>query len=99
MNKGLLEFIRPGEKLIVMGRPPTVATQEVLRQVALHPEPVVTARDINAELGLKPDSARERLKSLAADGYLSIKKPGGSAMVFWMTDEGRDCLGQHKSAD
>lgn len=75
-----------------MGRPPTVSAVEVMRAIALHPEPVVTARDINGELGLEPDSARERLKSLVEEGYLDMKKPGGSALVFWMTDEGRELL-------
>ncbi|MBX0326072.1 helix-turn-helix domain-containing protein [Halomicroarcula sp. F13] len=74
------------------GRPPTVEAAEVMRAIALHPEPVVTARDINEELGLEPDSARERLKSLAEEGYLKMKQPGSSALVFWMTDKGRELL-------
>jgi predicted ArsR family transcriptional regulator len=75
-----------------MGRTPTVSAEEVMQAIALHPEPVVTAKDINAELGLEPDGARERLKSLADDGYLEYKKPGGSALVFWMSDKGRRLL-------
>lgn len=75
-----------------MGRPPTVSVEDVMKAIALHPEPVVTARDINEDLGLEPDSARERLKSLAEDGYLEMKRPGGSALVFWPTDKGRDIL-------
>ena len=31
----------------IMGRPPTVSAKEVMRAIALHPEPVVTARDIS----------------------------------------------------
>jgi len=71
------------------GRPPTVSAQEVIRAIALHTEPVVTARDINDELGLEPDSARERLKALVDDGYLGSKKAGSSALVFWLTEKGR----------
>lgn len=66
-----------------------MSTQEVIRAIALHPEPVVTARDINDELGLEPDSARERLKSLVEEGYLGSKKAGSSALVFWLTEKGR----------
>lgn len=75
-----------------MGRPPTVSVEEVMQAIALHPEPVVTARDVNVQLGLEPDSARERLKSLAGEGYLEMKRPGGSALVFWMTDKGKRVL-------
>ena len=82
-----------------MGRPPTVTVEEVMRAIALHPEPVVTARDINADLGLEPDSARERLKTLVDEGYLDMKKPGGSAMVFWMTDKGRSVLADTDNSD
>jgi len=63
-----------------------------VRAVALHHEPVASARDINEELGLKPDSARERMKSLADEGYLGVKKPGSSALVFWVSDKGRQLL-------
>lgn len=75
-----------------MGRPPTVDAKTVMQAIALHPEPVVTARDIHEELGLEPDSARERLKALVKEGYLEQKRPGGSALVFWMTPEGRALL-------
>jgi len=59
-----------------MGRPPTVSADEVMRAIALHPEPVVTARDINEEIGLKPASALARLHTLADEGYLDKKEPG-----------------------
>jgi predicted ArsR family transcriptional regulator len=71
------------------GRPPTVSTKEVVQAIALHPEPVVTARDINEELNLKPDGARERLKRLAESGYLGSKQAGSSALVFWLTEKGK----------
>lgn len=74
------------------GRPPTVDAEKVMRAIALHPEPVVTARDIHEQIGLKPDGARERLKQLVEEGYLEMKRPGRSALVFWMTDAGRALL-------
>jgi len=60
--------------------------------MALHPEPVVTARDINEELDLSPDGARERMNALVKDGYLEKKHVGASAVVYWFTDKGRDLL-------
>lgn len=74
------------------GREPTVSAEKVMQAIALHPEPVVTARDIHEDLDLKPDGARERLKRLVDEGYLEMKRPGGSALVFWMTDKGRSVL-------
>lgn len=74
------------------GRNPQVSPEEVMKAIAMHPEPVVTASDINEEIGLSRDGARERLKSLAEDGYLDVKRPGSSALVFWMTDKGRATL-------
>lgn len=76
------------------GRPPTVEPIEVVRAVALHHEPVASARDINEQLDLEPDSMRERMKRLADDGYLGVKKPGSSALVFWVSDKGRELLAE-----
>lgn len=75
-----------------MGNKPTVSAERVVRAIALHPEPIVAPRDLNEELGLTPDGARERMKSLVEEGYLRQKKPGSSAIVFWLSDEGRDLL-------
>jgi predicted ArsR family transcriptional regulator len=74
------------------GRRPEVAVENVMKAIAMHPEPVVTASDIHEQIGLSKDGARERLKSLADDGYLGVKRPGSSALVFWMTDEGKRAL-------
>jgi len=76
------------------GRNPEVSPQEVMKAIAMHPEPVVTASDIHEQIGLSQDGARERLKALADDGYLGVKRPGSSALVFWMTDKGRETLAQ-----
>lgn len=75
-----------------MGRPPTVSTEEVMRAIALHPEPVVSARDINDQLDLVPQSTLARLNALCDEGYLDKKSVGSSAVVFWMTDKGRKRL-------
>lgn len=74
------------------GRPPSVSTEEVVTAVALHPEPVVTASDVKEKLGLTQEGALARLKALVDQGYLKQKRPGGSALVFWLSDEGRALL-------
>lgn len=78
--------------MIHVGRPPTVPAEDVVRAIALHPEPVVTAADIHDNIGLSKAGARERLKKLADEGLLGKKRPGGSALVFWLTDDGKAYL-------
>lgn len=74
------------------GRPPTVTTEEVIRAIALHPEPVVAANDIADEIGLTPPGARERMKTLVEEGYLQKKTVGSGGLVFWLTADGRALL-------
>jgi len=75
-----------------MGRPPSISAEEVCRILALHPEPVVTAADVHEEMDMTQRGAQERLKSLVKDGYLASKRVGSSAVVFWLTDKGRNTL-------
>jgi len=65
---------------------------EVVRAILLHPEPVAAPKDIHNEIGLEAESARERMKSLHDEGYLGMKKPGSSALVFWVSDKGRKLM-------
>jgi len=76
-----------------MGRPPSIKAAEVCKIVALHPEPVVAAKDVYEPMGLTQRGAQERLKNLTADGYLASKHVGSSATVYWLTDKGRSTLG------
>jgi predicted ArsR family transcriptional regulator len=77
-----------------MGRPPSVPTEEVLQAVVLHPDPVVTTSDLADQLDLSHDGIRERLKSLSQEGLLKEKKVGGSAVVFYITEKGRNRLAE-----
>jgi predicted transcriptional regulator len=72
-----------------MGRPPRLSDGEVLRLVALHPEPVVSSKDIYEEMDMTQRGANKRLQKLVADGLLDQKEVGSSAMVFWLTDKGK----------
>lgn len=77
-----------------MGRPPSVPTESVLKAVVLYPDPFVTASDIEDYIGLSHDGTRERLKSLTREGYLEERKVGGSAVVFYITKEGREKIAE-----
>jgi len=59
------------------------------KAVALHPEPVVAANDINEQLDMSADGVLDRLQKLASDGYFESKRVGSSGMVFWLTDKGK----------
>jgi len=72
-----------------MGRPPRKSAAEVCRAVALHPEPVVTAKDIHKALDMSADGALDRLQKLETQGFVKSKQPGSSALVFWLTDKGK----------
>lgn len=78
-----------------MGRPPRVSAEDACRIVALHPEPVVTASDVHEAMNMTRRGAQERMKRLVEDGYLKSKKVGSSAIVFWLTDKGKDALANY----
>lgn len=92
--------MKQGVMVITMGgRPPSVPVEDVMQAIALHPEPVVTARDINGKIGLQPPGALARLRALEDDGYLKSKDAGSSAVVFWMTERGRAVLAEIDQED
>jgi len=77
-----------------MGRPPRFSNKDMLRLVALHPEPVVSSRDIAEKVDMTQRGVNKRLQRLAEDGLLQKKEVGSSAMVFWLTQEGKEELSE-----
>jgi len=82
----------PPAKTKGMGRPPRLSDGDVLRIVALHHEPVVSSKDIHEEMDMTQRGANKRLQRLVDDGLLAKKEVGSSAMVFWLTDDGKEAL-------
>lgn len=74
------------------GRPPNATVEEVVTAVALHPEPVVTAKDLMDDLNMTRRGTTKRLNQLVDDGYLYEKRVGSAAKVYWLTDKGRSLL-------
>ena len=72
-----------------MGRPPRLSNADVLRIVALHHEPVVSSADVCDKMDMTQRGANKRLQRLVDDGLLAQKEVGSSAMVFWLTDDGK----------
>lgn len=73
------------------GPEPSDQDIELLRYVALRPEPFATARDIepDAEVGYK--QTRNRLDDLVEAGLLK-KTMVGTTKVYWLSDAGREAL-------
>lgn len=65
---------------------------EILRFMALHPDPVTTTSELSDEFDMTSQAALNRLNKLAAHDHVDSKKVGARARVFWLTDEGRDYI-------
>lgn len=74
------------------GRPPEIADEEILREVALSPGPIATAPDLAESLGIGVSGMNKRLRKLVDNGYLKRQQVGASAVVYWLTDDGKTFL-------
>lgn len=76
----------------VVPRTPRVGDEEILSQIALHPDPVVTAQELSNHVDYTPDGIRRRLHTLHDKGLVTKREVGANAVVWWLTDEGRAAL-------
>ena len=72
-----------------MGRSKKVGDIEVLKAIALSPDPVVTAPELAEKLGYSDDGVRNRLKDLEEDGFVKRRDVGSRATIWWITTQGR----------
>jgi len=75
-----------------MPRTPRIGDVEILREIRLHPDPVITAKDLSERVDYTPDGIRRRLYSLEEKGLVKRRKVGANAVVWWLTDEGREAI-------
>jgi hypothetical protein len=67
---------------------------EVLRAVALQPQPFATANDVEPRLSVGYKQTRNRLDQLVDErGWLLRRKVAG-VNVYWLSDAGRDMLAE-----
>jgi RIO-like serine/threonine protein kinase len=76
----------------MVGPSPNDPDGKVLRAVALWPQPVVMAGDVEPSLSVGEKQTLNRLKTLSKRGLLGRRTVGSSGNVFWLTDEGRRVL-------
>lgn len=72
------------------GPDPSITDEELLREIKLLPDPVITAKEITERVDLENATVNRRLDRLVESGYLVEKKVGAAAVVYWMTPEGAE---------
>lgn len=77
------------------GRDKEVSDKEILHQIALHPDAVVTAKEVGEMIDMTPQGANKRLRELAKSEYIVRKKVGANAVVYWITPAGKQFAHQH----
>jgi len=75
-----------------MGRQKRVDDVEILREMVLHPDPVITSKELSGRINYSQDGARRRLHDLQDAGYVTSRTVGSNAVVWWVTEDGRDQL-------
>lgn len=75
-----------------MGRKKRIDDKDILREIAIHPDPVVTAPELAENLDYSTDGIRKRLYDLFEDGYVMKRDVGSRATVWWITTKGRQEL-------
>jgi len=74
----------------VPGPEPKYTDAELLREIRLLPDPVITAKEITENVELENATVNRRLDRLVDQGYLEEKKVGAAAVVYWLTSKGRN---------
>lgn len=75
-----------------MGRPKKQGDQQILRKIALSPDPVVTASELANQTDYTKDGVLGRLNELEKNGDVDSRKVGARAKIWWLTTQGRQKL-------
>lgn len=62
--------------------------EEILLQIRLSPDPVVTAGELAERTDYSRQNINIRLEELVENGLVAEKKAGARAKVYWLTDDG-----------
>ena len=71
------------------GRKPETSDSEILQAIRLHPDRAVTASEIAEKVGMTNAGVNKRLDKLAENGDIVRKEVGARAVVYWLTESGR----------
>lgn len=78
------------KKEYMAGRPKDVSDSEILKEIALARGPVVTAPELADRVGMTGSAVNKRLDDLVTRGFVNKKQVGARAVVYWLTDDGRE---------
>lgn len=65
------------------GREPTVSDQEIIDVFSEAADPVLTTKEVSEMIGLGRRGTFDRLKRLAEEGEIEMKKVGETGAVWW----------------
>ena len=74
------------------GRKREVTDEEILRAIRLHADPVVTAPEVADIVDMSSQGVNKRLRQLADQELVIRKEVGSRAVIYWLSDAGRDRL-------
>ena len=74
------------------GREERVSDRDILKAVALSPDPFVTPKEMAEIMDYTRQGINNRLSNLEEDGYLNRRQVGSRAVVFWLTPKGREYI-------
>jgi predicted transcriptional regulator len=72
------------------GRSKDTSDEEILRAIALHSDKAVTSSEIAEQVDMTSAGVNKRLRDLAESGDIVRKEVGARAVVYWVTDQGRE---------
>jgi DNA-binding MarR family transcriptional regulator len=72
----------------MVGQNPEVGDIQLLREIYLSPDPIVTAKEIAERTDYTRQAIRYRFNKLIEKGYLEKREVGSRAVVYWLSDEG-----------
>lgn len=72
------------------GRKKTISDAEFLREMRLLPDPVVTAGEVSERVDMTRQGVNSRLDEMVDSGYVKRKEVGSRAVVYWLTDSGKE---------
>lgn len=69
------------------GRKPTVSDEDILDVFREASDPVLTTTEVAAEIDIGHRGTLDRLRKLADEGTLEMKKVGDTGAVWWFSSE------------
>ncbi|WP_135304747.1 MarR family winged helix-turn-helix transcriptional regulator [Haloarcula amylovorans] len=67
-----------------------VSDTDILKEIALSPDPIVTASELTEKLPYSRQRVNQILDGLVENGWIDEREVGARAVVYWLTEEGQN---------